>query len=108
MSKGYNQSDIAQELRTIRNTVMRDLKEIAQGTKRGLYDLAKQTLPTMYYSCIIGINEAEKEAWKIYRSTDPEINNWHRIAALKVLIDINRTKFKMFQDGPAFMEINRL
>jgi hypothetical protein len=41
---------------------MPDLKEINQWTKKGLYDLAKQPLPTMYYSCIIGINEAEKEA----------------------------------------------
>jgi len=110
MAKGYNQSDIAKELHTTRNTVMRDLKEINEWTKKGLYDLAKQTLPTMYYSCIIGINEAEKEAWKIYRNpdNDPEINQWHRIAALRVLIDINKSKFKMFQDGPAFMEIKRL
>src|SRR5215211_791746 len=110
MAKGYNQSDIAKELHTTRNTVMRDLKEINEWTKKGLYDLAKQTLPTMYYSCIIEINEAEKEAWKIYRNpdNDPEINQWHRIAALRVLIDINKSKFKMFQDGPAFMEIKRL
>jgi hypothetical protein len=24
----------------------------------------------MLYSCIIGLNEIEKEAWKIYRSND--------------------------------------
>ena len=110
LAKGFNQSDIAAELNTTHQTVMRDLKEINQWTKHGLYDLAKQTLPTMYYSCIIGINEAEKEAWKIYRNegNDPEINYWHKVAALRVLIDINKSKFRMFGDGPAFMEINRL
>jgi hypothetical protein len=30
------------------------------------------------------------------------------VAALRLLIDVNKSKFKMFQDGPAFMEINRL
>ena len=110
MAKGFNQSDIAAELNTTRHTIMRDLKEINQWTKKGLYDLAKQTLPTMYHSCIIGMNEAEKEVWKIYNNTenDPSINNWHKISALRLLIDINKTKFRMFQDGPAFMEINRL
>lgn len=110
MAKGFNQSDIAAELNTTRHTIMRDLKEINQWTKKGLYDLAKQTLPTMYHSCIIGMNEAEKEAWKIYHNTenDTSINNWHKISALRLLIDINKSKFRMFQDGPAFMEINRL
>jgi DNA invertase Pin-like site-specific DNA recombinase len=58
LSKGYNQSDIAHKLKTTRQTVMKDLAEINQWTKKGLFDLAKQTLPTMYYSCLIGINEA--------------------------------------------------
>ena len=89
---------------------MPDLKEINQWTKKGLYDLAKQPLPTMYYSCIIGINEAEKEAWKLYKNEDnnPEINYWHKVPALRLLVDINKSKFRMFGDGPAFMEVNRL
>lgn len=64
----------------------------------------------MYYSCLIGINEAEKEAWKLYNNedNDPTFNNWHKIAALRVLIDVNKSKFNMFQSGPAFMELNRL
>ena len=111
MSKGMNQSDIARELHTTRRTVLRDVKELNQWTKRGLYDLAKQTLPTMYYNCIIGQNELAKECWKIYKTdpaNDPSINNWHKIAALRLLIDINKSKFQMFQDGPTFMEVNRL
>ena len=64
----------------------------------------------MYHSCIIGMNEAEKEAWKIYNNTenDPSINNWHKISALCVLIDINKSKFRMFQDEPAFRDLINL
>jgi transcriptional antiterminator len=42
MSKGYNQSDIAKELHTTRRTVLRDVAELNQWTKKGLYDLAKR------------------------------------------------------------------
>ena len=64
----------------------------------------------MYYSCLIGINEAEKEAWKLYNNedNDPEVTYWHKVAALRLLIDVNKSKFKMFSDSPDFMEINRL
>jgi transcriptional regulator len=110
MSRGYNQSDIAKELGTTRNTVLHDLKHINVMTKHGLYDLAKQTLSTMYYNCLIGQNELAKECWKLYKNpnNDPSINNWHKIAALRLLIDINKSKFQMFQDGPIFVEIGRL
>jgi len=110
MSRGYNQSDIAKELQTTRQTVMHDLKHINVMTKHGLYDLAKQTLSTMYYNCLIGQNELAKECWKLYKNpnNDPSINNWHKIATLRLLIDINKSKFQMFQDGPTFMEIGRL
>jgi transcriptional antiterminator len=40
MSKGYKQSDIAKELHTTRRTVLRDVAELNQWTKKGLYDLA--------------------------------------------------------------------
>ena len=110
MSKGYNQSDIAKELRTTRQTIMKDIHELNQWTRKGLYSMAKESLSTMYYSCLIGINEAEKEAWRLYKNDDkdPTFNNWHKMYALRLLIDINKSKFRMFSDGPAFMEINKL
>jgi predicted transcriptional regulator len=103
MSKGYNQSDIAKELHTTRRTVLRDVAELNQWTKKGLYDLAKQSLSTMLYSCIIGLNEIEKEAWKIYRSNDND-----KVYALRLLVDICKSKFTMYESGPAVMEVNKL
>jgi len=110
LSKGFNQTDIASELNVNRNTVLRDIKELNQWTRRGLYDMAKQSLSTMLYSCLIGLNEAEKEAWKLYNNedTDPSFNSWNKAGAIRLLIEINKSKFKMFSDGPAFMEIGRL
>ena len=103
MSKGFNQSDIAKELHTTRNTIMRDIKEINQWTRKGLYDMAKQSLSTMLYSCLIGLNEVGKEAWKIYRS-----NGNDKVHALRLLVDICKSKFTMYESGPAVMELNRI
>jgi transcriptional regulator len=103
MAKGHNQSDIAKELHTTRNTIMRDIKEINEWTRKGLYDLAKQSLSTMLYSCIIGLNEIEKEAWKIYKNNDND-----KVNALRLLVDICKSKYTMYESGPAVMEVNRL
>jgi hypothetical protein len=110
MSKGFNQSDIAKELHTTRNMIMRDIKEINEWTRKGLYDMAKQSLSTMLYSCLIGLNEVEKEAWKIYRNddNDKDTNRWHKVYALRLLVDICKSKFTMFESGPAVMEVNKL
>lgn len=110
MSKGFNQSDIAKELHTTRNTIMRDTNEINEWTRKGLYDLAKQSLSTMLYSCLIGLNEVEKEAWKLYKNDDNDknTNRWHKVYALRLLIDLCKSKFSMFESGPALLEVNRL
>jgi transcriptional regulator len=103
MAKGHNQSDIAKELHTTRNTIMRDIKEINEWIRKGLYDLAKQSLSTMLYSCIIGLNEIEKEAWKIYRN-----NGNDKVNALRLLIDICKSKYTMYESGPTVMEVNKI
>lgn len=87
MAKGYSQYDIAKELGVTRQTISSDLRWINESTQKGLFGLAKETLSTMYFNCIEGINEVQKECWKIYNNTDnnPEINQWHKMAAVKIL-----------------------
>ena len=43
MSRGYHQSDIAIELGTTRQTIIKDLKFINEMTNKGLFGLAKAT-----------------------------------------------------------------
>jgi transcriptional regulator len=73
LSRGYGQSDIANELGTTRQTISSDMKFINESTKRGLFGLAKETLATMYQNCIESINEIQRECWKRY-NTKPEDN----------------------------------
>jgi hypothetical protein len=52
LSRGYGQSDIANELGVTRQTINSDMKFINETTKRGLFGLAKEMLSTMYQNCI--------------------------------------------------------
>jgi hypothetical protein len=72
--------------------------------------LAKATLSTMYFNCVQGLNKIQKECWHIChnKDNDPTINQWHKIAALKLAAEINDKKFGIFTSGPAFMNIGRL
>jgi hypothetical protein len=110
LSKGYSQGDICKELNVTRQTISKDMKWINESTQRGLFGLAKETLSTMFFSCIESNNQLQKECWKIYRNDEnnPEITQWHRMKALSLLRRINESKFNMFTNGPAFMEIHRL
>ena len=110
MAKGCNQQDIAHELGISRMTINRDMHYINEMTNKGLFDIARASFSTMYYNCVDGFNEIMKECWKIYYNADndPHISQWHKIAALRLAADIQEKKFRMFQDGPAVMDLNRM
>jgi transposase len=111
LSRGYGQSDIANELGVTRQTINSDMKFINETTKRGLFGLAKETLSTMYQNCIESINEIQRECWKRYHTSpedNPALNEWHKHSALELLRKCSESKFGMFQAAPALMEINKL
>jgi transcriptional antiterminator len=92
MSKGMNQSDIAKELHTTRRTVLRDLKELNQWTKKGLFTLAKQSMATTLFTSITGQDEIEKGVWNIINEKDEKkVNTWHRLHAYRLLKDVHES-----------------
>jgi hypothetical protein len=111
LARGYTQSSIVEELKITRQTFSTDMKFINESTKRGLFGLAKETLSTMYYNCIEGINEIQRECWKRYNTNiedNPALNEWHKHSALELLRKCSATKFEMFASGPALMEVHKL
>jgi hypothetical protein len=46
------------------------MKNINEMTNKGWYNLAKVTLPTMFFNCIQGLDEVQKECWKIIENLD--------------------------------------
>jgi transcriptional regulator len=105
LSRGYSQYQITKELNTTRQTISKDMKAINTMTNKGLFGLAKETLSTMYFSCIQGVEQVQKEAWKIYKNenNDHTITNWHKMAALKLCKDASESKFTMFANAPVMM-----
>ncbi len=92
MARGYNQGDIARELKIARTTVNRDMKNINEMTNKGWYNLAKVTLPTMFFNCIQGLDEVQKECWKIIENLDnnPAITVAHKLAAIRVAAKLSK------------------
>jgi hypothetical protein len=110
-SMGYSQYAIIKELGITRMTMSRDMRAINESTKKGLFGLAKnETLSTYFYNCLQGVNDVQKECWKIYRNDEnnPEINHHIRMRALDLLRKSAETKFNMFQSVPGFMELEKL
>jgi len=110
-SMGYSQYAIIEKLGITKMTMSRDLKAINEATKKGLFGLAKnETLSTFFYNCVQGVNDVQKELWKIYRNDDnnPEINQYHKMKALEILRKSALTKFDMFTNVPGFMELEKL
>jgi hypothetical protein len=104
-----NQTDIAHELKTTRQTIMKAIHELNQWTKKGLYDLAKQSMATMLFTSINGQNEIEKDLWRIINEKDEKkVNYWHKLHAYRLLMELHKSKFDMYASGPAVMEVNKL
>jgi hypothetical protein len=91
----------AKELNVSRQTISHDMRAINKMTNKGLFGLAKETLTTMYFSCLNGIEQVQREAWKVYNDKDnyPSI----KIAALRLLKDASESKYNMFTGAPTIM-----
>ena len=105
LAKGYNQTEIAKELGTTKQTTSNDMKAINEISNHGLFDLAKATLPTMYLSCIETVNQSLRAAWNVHDNT---VDDKVKIMAINIIRKCGETKFSLFQGGPAMMEVNRL
>ena len=103
--KGY---EIAKELKVYSGTISRDIQYLTSQSQIYLNDLAKETLPFMYKSCIDGIREVLKECWNIYESTDEQVNYFQRLAALKLAKECNEAQFKLLSEGPSIMYVQTL
>jgi hypothetical protein len=109
MSRGMNQTKIASELGVTRMTIIRDIHYINEMSRHGLYGMAK-TSATLCYNCIQGLDECLDVCWRIHDNVEsnPEINQWHKIAAVRLAASINEKKFNILMNGPAILEVDRL
>jgi hypothetical protein len=71
-----------------------------------VFDLAKSDLAYYYKQSIDGIEEAKKEAWRIYSNDDTSTKE--KLSALKLIIESNEARFKLLSEGPSVLAIKSL
>jgi transcriptional antiterminator len=80
------ETEIAQELNVDQSTISRDVKALKELSQKFVYDLAKSDLAYYYKQSIDGIEEAKREAWKIYHhDNNNEVSLKEKLVALKLL-----------------------
>jgi len=106
VARAKTESEIAQQLNVNQSTISRDVKILRQLSQQFIYDLAKSDLAYYYKQCIDGIAEANKECWRIYQ--DDAVPLKEKLAALKIIIQANESKFKLLTEGPSILAMKSL
>jgi DNA-binding transcriptional ArsR family regulator len=107
LAQSMTESEIAEQLNINQSTISRDIKVLKQLSQRFVYDLAKSDLAFFYKQCLVGIEEVKRRVWEILnKSTD--LTTRDKLLALKLIIDCNESKFALFKEGPAIMQVKSM
>ena len=106
LSRSYNESEIAQQLRVDQSTISRDIKVLKSESQQFVYRLARSDLSFYYKKSLDGIEQAKREAWKIYCDSTVAIRD--KLLALKLVIMSEESGFRLLSDGPAVLNMKSL
>jgi IS30 family transposase len=107
LAQSMTESEIAQELKVDQSTISRDVKALKELSQQFVYDLAKSDLAYYYKQSIDGIEEAKREAWRIYHHNN-DISVKEKLAALKLIVESNESRFKLLSEGPSILTVKAL
>ena len=68
LSKGYSQTEIANNLQVDTSTISRDVSFIREQSKENIKKYVDEKLPEEYEKCLIGISSILKESWELSNS----------------------------------------
>lgn len=108
IAQSMTESEIAEKLDVDQSTISRDVKTLKEMSQQFVFDLAKSDLAYYYKQSIDGIEEAKKEAWKIYNNNNGSSSVKEKLAALKLIIESNEARFKLLSEGPSVLAIKSL
>ena len=106
LAQSMTESEIAQELRVDQSTISRDVKALKEMSQQFIFDLARSDLAYHYKQSIDGIEEARREAWRLY--SDENVTTKEKLAALRLIIESNVVKFRLLSEGPSVLAIKTL
>lgn len=70
--------------------------------------MAKGTHALIYQKSIESAGLVLAECWKVYNSKDPQINYFHRIAALKLALQANSEIMNFTMNGSTVLSVSRI
>jgi hypothetical protein len=105
LAKCITEEEIAKLCGVDQTTISKDIKALKIATQKYVYDLAKSDLAYEYIKSIHGMQEANKEAWRIYYES---ISHKTKLQALKVIGETSEKAFNLFSQGPSIMNVKAL
>jgi IS30 family transposase len=108
LAQSMTESEIAKQLNVDQSTISRDVKALKELSQKFIYDLAKSDLAYYYKQSIDGIEEAKREAWRIYRNNNNEVSLKEKLSALKLIVEANEARFKLLSAGPSILAVKAL
>ena len=108
LAQSFTETEIAKELDVDQSTISRDVKALKELSQKFVYNLAKSDLAYYYKQCIDGIEEAKREAWKIYHNNNNEVSVKEKLCALKLIVESNEARFKLLSEGPSVLAVKSL
>ena len=108
LAQSMTETEIAQKLNVDQSTISRDVKALRELSQQFVYDLAKSDLAYYYKQSIDGIEEAKREAWRIYRNNNSEVSVKEKLSALKLIIESNEARFKLLSQDLSILAVQSL
>src|ERR687890_745469 len=108
LAQSMTETEIAQELNVDQSTISRDVKALKELSQQFVYDLAKSDLSYYYKQSIDGIEEAKREAWKIYHNNNNGVSIKEKLSALKLIVEANESRFNLLSEGPSIIAVKSL
>jgi IS30 family transposase len=108
LAQSMTESEIAKQLNVDQSTISRDVKALKELSQKFIYDLAKSDLAYYYKQSIDGIEEAKREAWRIYRNNNNEVSLKEKLSALKLIVESNEARFKLLSEGTSILAVKSL
>src|SRR5215216_6742437 len=106
LARSMTETEIGKQLGISQPTIHRDIEALKEKSLRFVYDLAKSDLAYYYKQKLDSLDEAKREAWKIFNQEDTP--NKEKLLALKLIIMSDETAFKLLNEGPAVLAMKSL
>ena len=107
LAQSMTESEIAKSLKVDQSTISRDIKVLKKLSQQFVYDLAKSDLAYCYKQCLDGIEEVKRRGWDIFNGLN-NLTPRNKLLALKLIMECNESKFALFKEGPAIMQVKSM